>query len=198
MREIDITGRVFGRWTALSKAGTERYNQKWVARCECGAVREVNKSALMAGRTTSCGCRTGNRHDSTQQRHGRYRSRTYNSWERMKQRCFDPNLKRFPDYGGRGITVCERWKTFSNFLEDMGEVPEGHSLERLDVNGNYEPGNCIWADDETQNNNLRGMKKYLLDGKWWSREQLMRRWGVKRAEANRRIALLPKKIVGEQ
>ncbi|HFJ9368552.1 hypothetical protein [Bacillus pacificus] len=88
----------------------------------------------------------------------------YNSWHHMKQRCLNPNNDRYKDYGGRGITVCERWLNFENFLEDMGEKPSPeHSLDRIDVNGNYEPSNCKWSDKYEQVDNQR-MRKNNTSG----------------------------------
>lgn len=87
--------------------------------------------------------------------HGMYKTPTYNSWNNMVQRCTNPNRDEYAYYGGRGITVCERWLKFENFLADMGERPEGLSLDRIDSNGNYEPGNCRWVDSATQATNRR-------------------------------------------
>jgi hypothetical protein len=85
-------------------------------------------------------------------------SPTYGSWYAMKQRCSNPKNKRYIDYAGRGIMVCERWQIFTNFLEDMGERPEGMTLDRINVNGNYEPSNCRWADVQTQAQNKRKLR----------------------------------------
>ena len=88
-------------------------------------------------------------------------SPTYNSWAHMKDRCLNPNHPRFRDWGGRGIKVCERWMDFANFLQDMGEKPEGLTLDRIDNNGNYEPGNCRWATWKEQRQNQRPAKPYV-------------------------------------
>lgn len=199
MKAIDITGRVFGNWTALHAVEHVKGRAiKWMCQCVCGLRKEVSKSALLCGNSKSCGCSMPTKYGTVSRRHGMYRTRTYNSWERMKQRCLDPNCEKYPTYGGRGISVCERWLDFLLFFQDMGEVPEGHTLERKDVNGNYEPGNCIWADTDTQANNKRGMKKYLVDGEWRSLPQLARYWVTSKWQANKRVGQYEMKIIGAE
>lgn len=164
----DLTGQTFGRLTALHvlesglQAGRKR---EWVVECSCGNVSFVQTNKLLSGHTRSCGClvtdweegrRSGRRtHGHT----GNNRpSPTYVSWVAMKARCLNPANHNFPLYGGRGITVCERWAGedgFINFLADMGERPDGKTLEREDNDGNYEPSNCTWATVEEQNANKR-------------------------------------------
>ena len=96
------------------------------------------------------------------QKHNKYKTKTYNSWDNMKQRCYNPKRKEYANYGGRGIEVCESWRnSFVSFFEDMGERPDGYTLDRIDVNGNYEPGNCRWVDWKTQATNKR--KKELIN-----------------------------------
>lgn len=88
-------------------------------------------------------------------RHGHHGTPTYEVWKGMRQRCSNPNQPAYPDYGGRGIAVCDRWQSFDNFLADMGKRPVGMSIERQNNNGNYEPGNCVWASRTVQNRNSR-------------------------------------------
>lgn len=152
-----IIGTKFGRWLAVEYAGKVRGNILVRCRCECGIERDVRLKRLEQGASKSCGCL---RNDNLTI-HGRTRktnfkqSREYWIWNSMKNRCTNPKYKHYQDYGGRGITVCERWMEFANFFADMGEKPEGLSLERRDNAAGYSPENCYWADRQTQNSNKR-------------------------------------------
>ena len=114
--------------------------------------REVLRQ-MAAGRTLSTEGRK--KVSAAQVKHGMSRTSTYHIWQTMRQRCSNPNATAYASYGGRGITVCDRWQEFENFLADMGERPEGLSLERVNNNGNYEPGNCVWATRKAQAANRR-------------------------------------------
>ena len=117
--------------------------------CKCGKEKEVLTYNVKSGRTKSCGCLRG-------EAHGLKGSSTYNSWANMKNRCLSLSHDAFKDYGGRGVKICSRWKSsFNAFLEDMGERPNGHTLDRVNNNGNYEAKNCKWSTREEQANNTR-------------------------------------------
>lgn len=156
---IDITGLRFGRVVALRRASDAIRERKWLFRCDCGTVWATEKAAVTKGRTTSCGC--FHREKSRQvcgdnfRKHGKSRMPEYWAWKSMHHRCSQPSNPAFHHYGGRGITVCERWGSFDAFLSDMGLRPNGLTLERRNVNGNYCPENCYWADWSTQARNKR-------------------------------------------
>lgn len=144
-------GQIFGKLTTIALNGQDRHGRKlWDCQCECGKVANVKATYLSNGVTKSCGCEKYS--GLGQSRHGHKpehkASQVYKCWTNMKSRCTNPKATGFHRYGGRGIKICDRWmESFENFLADMGEPPTpAHSIERKDNDGNYEPGNCIWAD----------------------------------------------------
>jgi hypothetical protein len=138
---------------------TATLDRKWICICDCGNWTIVQIGNLFTGNTKSCGClrKTWGMVNNITHGHsaGGKPSRTYRSWCEMIARCSSPHRKDWLNYGGRGITVCERWSDFANFLEDMGERPDGKTLNRVDNNVGYEPGNCAWATWFEQNQNRR-------------------------------------------
>jgi hypothetical protein len=157
----DLTGIKFGRLTAIKPIAVIRPKGIviWACSCECGGYTEIKLGALISGNTKSCGCITRERLRSGVNRrtHGLTHSSEYKAWDSMRYRCANPKHKSYALYGGRGITVCDRWQvSFDNFYADMGPKPSAkHSLDRIDVNGNYEPGNCRWATWSEQRRNQR-------------------------------------------
>lgn len=168
MARVDLTGQVFGKLTVLShqSIGGIAY---CICSCECGNTTTKRTHGLIAGSTRSCGClkkQCGNRVNHTKiTRHHLSRSPVYKIWAGMKQRCLDPNNLAYKDYGGRGISVCEEWiDDFRNFYRDMGDRPDGMSIDRINNDGNYCRENCRWATDKQQANNKRNCRKVTIDG----------------------------------
>jgi len=179
-REIrDETGNVFGRLTVLEPLPkVHGQDQKWKCRCACGNESIVRGPSLRNGKTTSCGCFHLERLRDQATSHGLSRHALYSVWNNMMARCYSPKYVKFQNYGGRGITVCERWHSIANFVEDMGERPPGTTLDRIDNDGNYRPDNCRWADRVTQNNNRRGNLKIVVGDKLMSTREIVTQYGI--------------------
>lgn len=161
-RGRDLTGRKFGRWTVLHQVPNHGRGRYWLCECSCPAKtrKEVSGHNLRSGQTRSCNCLRVEVARTVNLKHGHARTkrhtREYRSWYDAKVRCTYPRAIGYRNYGGRGIKMCERWlHNFSAFLADMGPCPEGCSIDRINVNGDYEPGNCRWA---TQAEQARGRR----------------------------------------
>lgn len=153
----DLTGQKFGRLTVLGRAANKGRRTMWECLCDCGNVKNIVADSLQCGKSRSCGCLKRDISENPAIKHGYAGSAIYVAWVSMKQRCFNSNHPGYKDYGGRGVTVCDRWADdgFINFLKDMGNRPDGLTLDRIDNDGNYEPSNCRWATQEQQNINKR-------------------------------------------
>jgi hypothetical protein len=163
----DITGQRFGRLVVLglSKTRTPSGEIKWDCICDCGNITAVTKRNLRSSHTKSCGCLLTNPSKQTSVTHGMTDTVEYKTWESMKARCYNKNNRAYYNYGERGIIVCEEWRdSFINFYRDMGIKPKGLTLDRIDNNGNYEPGNCRWASDADQCKNRRSNINIKLYG----------------------------------
>jgi len=157
----DIAGQKFGRLTVVSPAGKNRFKAPvWNCVCDCGTPRIVSVYALLNAQTFACGGHKAEEARNRFTRHGQAKnsghSKTYVCWKAMIQRCTNPKRKGYHNYGGRGIRVCPEWiSSFDQFFLDMGPVPPGRSLDRKNVNGNYEKSNCRWATPSEQGLNKR-------------------------------------------
>lgn len=155
MAKLDVSGGRFGRLVAQESTGEKRWGvYLWRCVCDCGNTTVAAVNSLRSGLVRSCGCLASERAKKKATTHGQYGSPAYKSWDSMLQRCTNPNVVGYERYGGAGITVCDRWRKFENFLADMGHRPKGTTLDRYPgQQGNYEPGNCRWATLQQQRMN---------------------------------------------
>jgi hypothetical protein len=175
LNPADYIGKKYNRWTVLKYEGTNHLKKsQFLCRCDCGKEKIVALGNLKTGQSKSCGCLNDeNRKGNTwSKKHGMSFSREYRSWESMLARCECITNREYPDWGGRGIRVCERWHDFNNFYADMGARPKGTTLDRIDNNGDYEPSNCRWATAKMQSNNRRSNTLITYNG----RTQTLQQW----------------------
>lgn len=156
----DITGKRYGSLLVVGRDLSRKGRAYWFVKCDCGEKRIVAGTALRQGNSKSCGCLRGGVIT-----HGKSNTPTYSVWAQMKKRCLNPNATAYKNYGGRGVTVCDRWRnSFENFLRDMGGKPEGMGIERCDNEKEYSPENCTWATAREQNNNKRNNRHIIIYG----------------------------------
>lgn len=159
----DLTGKRFGKLVALRVVGkTKGRHAIWLCRCECGNEKRIVRGNLM--RSGSCGCVWKARIASGNTKHGKYYSPEYRVWASMIQRCSRKESPGFKNYGARGIDVCQRWRRFDNFYLDMGQRPQGMTLERKNNDLGYSPENCIWATRASQSRNTRRNRMFTIAG----------------------------------
>jgi hypothetical protein len=160
----ELAGHRFGRLVVVAQAPSSADGfANWECICDCGNALVTSGKRLRGGVTKSCGCLRVDAIKRTSKEnitHGKSKSTTWNSWISMRSRCMNKNVAEYKNYGARGISICDKWSDFSAFLADMGERPEGKTLDRIDVNGNYEPGNCRWSTPKEQMRNKRNNRRF--------------------------------------
>ncbi len=189
MRLIDLTGQTFGRLTVTVYAG----KSKWHCLCSCGNTASVNGHYLTTGYTRSCGCLRNEKTAERSINHGHERNGQASPelmvFRNMHSRCYNPTTESYALYGARGIKVCDRWGSFQHFLDDMGPRPSPrHSIDRINNDGDYEPGNCRWATNKEQANNTRHNRLLTLDGCTMSMQQWADKIGINRRRIAKRLA----------
>jgi len=163
----DYAGIRFGRLVGVSlveRDTSKENNHLWRFVCDCGGHKTARIKNVRGKKTQSCGCLATETLVKRNTTHGLSGSGTYRSWKDCRARCNNTNDTDFKHYGGRGITVCDEWDDYEAFLRDMGERPDGLTLDRIDVDGNYSADNCRWADAATQANNKRNNRTVVIDG----------------------------------
>lgn len=188
----DLTSMTFGLLTVLRFKRIRTFSDGskrpvWECRCKCSNITEVIHNNLIRGGTKSCGCLKDNRSKITHGHSIGKMSRTYAAWSAMKYRCLARSCNAFPNYGGRGIKICDRWMRFENFLKDMGECPPHLTLERIDNDDNYRPGNCEWREMAEQNRNRRDSVKLTVGGNTLNASVWCRTLGMAKSTLHNRL-----------
>lgn len=187
-----LIGNKFGRLTVIGVAPIQRNaNGKTrsavAVECDCGTKKIITTCSLKRGSTKSCGCLAKEMLSDRVSTHGMSKTRTYRIWKAMRERCLKITSSGYEKYGAKGITVCDRWSRFEFFLSDMGEAPEGTSIDRINTYGNYEPGNCRWATLAQQAVNTRRNYKITINGVTKCSTEWAREYGINPRTVKRRI-----------
>ncbi len=173
MKRLDLEGLRFGRLVVVKRDRVADGRTGWLCQCDCGVSSIVQTSKLTSGHTASCGCAVVGRTACNfpqiarrRERHGMHGTPEYRSWDAMISRCHNPSNDHFQNYGGRGVSVCPAWReSFARFLDDVGLKPvPGMNIDRIDTNGNYEPGNARWATRTENQRNMRTSKRWIVNG----------------------------------
>lgn len=186
----DLTGQRFGRWIVLSRGPYSAAGRtRWLCRCDCGVERMVQTNNLKAGRDVSCGCFRRERTIQSNTKHGMRRTPEYQTWSDMIARCYRPSKVGYERYGGRGITVCDRWKgSFAAFYSDMGpRLTPKHTIDRLNNDGPYSPENCEWKTSAEQHRNTSSNIILEFDGKTMCLSDWAAHVGINRTTIRKRL-----------
>lgn len=186
MRNVrDFAGKQINRWFVIRKLDERGAHGEvyWLCQCQCGTKRKVLSNTLALGTSKSCGCYSVDKG----YKHGMEGTPTYNCWAHMLTRCNNSNHKQYDRYGGRGIKVCKSWHTFTNFYADMGEKPDGLSLDRIDNDGGYNKKNCRWATKRQQVGNQSRSLRFEWNGKLRTLSDLAHEHGMNRRRVYQRL-----------
>ena len=187
----NITGQRFGRLIVVGFVGSIKKSSNWLCQCDCGTRFVATINCLQKGDTQSCGCLRRETAGNTRRSHGMSHTKLFARWQAMRKRCYYKKLLQYPDYGGRGIKVCDRWQVFENFYADMGDPPsDTHSIDRIDNDGDYCPKNCRWATRTEQNNNARRNHVIEYNGESMTIAQWEQKLGFKNGTLGNRINAL--------
>lgn len=185
-RETEVEALRYGRLEILAKASSRNGQVYMLCRCDCGKEKEIALSSLKRGFTQSCGCYRREKGPGNQSHKQSY-TRTYKSWLSMRQRCLNPNNPAYKNYGGRGITIAPEWDSFAQFLADMGDAPDGMSIERIDNDKGYGPDNCRWANRLEQARNTRKCRPITHNGETKTISEWAEQYGLKSSTLSQRI-----------
>lgn len=187
----NLIGMRFGRTVVQAFSHFFRDRSCWACLCDCGNTHVAMAQSLKGGHTKSCGCLHTEivSQKGRNARHGKTKTREHAAWVDMRRRCYSKTRPAFKNYGGRGITICQQWNSFEQFLDDMGTCPAGMELERIDVNGNYEPDNCRWATIQEQANNKRNNRIIPFGGQLMTVAEYAREIGIKYHTAYARFVI---------
>jgi len=162
---MDLTGHRYNMLTVMQYAGRKNNRTYWQCICDCGNIKDMWAGGLIAGKSKSCGCVRNLKSKERWETHGKSKTRIYKIWKGMKTRCYNKNYPAYPYYGGKGITICNRWNDFELFYVDMGDPPtKKHEIDRIDNTGNYDLTNCRWATPAENSQNQSTSKRWVING----------------------------------
>lgn len=180
----NMIGRHFGRWTVVGFWDVFGGEKRWICQCDCGERVGIYENLLLSAKIESCIC---SKYHKPIKRTKITPRKVYAVWHNMIRRCENPKARNYKNYGGRGIKVCKRWRNLKNFYEDMGECPEGMSIDRIDNDGDYSPANCRWATKKEQSNNTRRNHNIEYAGITMTLAQWSEELGISRAALESRF-----------
>lgn len=189
---VDLTGLNFGNWKVIQRAENKSGRSYWLCECKCGTIKTVCGQSLTNGNSKSCGCLRDTVSSERSKTHGKTKTRLYRIWQAMKNRCYNKNAPSFKNYGMRGIRICQEWlcdfQVFYDWAMSNG-YKEDLTIDRIDVNGNYEPSNCRWSTRTEQANNKTNNHYITIEGKTKTISQWSQIFGINPRSVSNRIQL---------